>query len=45
MMTIEIQEVVEDTSAMVDVLNTIATMVKEGYTSGVDPYWKINEEE
>lgn len=41
MYRIEITEEVESTYDMVDLLNTIATKVKEGYTSGYYPHWQL----
>lgn len=41
MIRIEITEEVADAMAMVDLLNHIATLVKEGYTSGYYPHWQI----
>lgn len=43
MIKIEILEEVADSMAMVDLLNHIATMVKQGYTSGFYPHWAIVE--
>lgn len=45
MIKIEILEEVETKEDMVDLLNQIATMVKEGYTSGYHPGWRIEGEE
>lgn len=41
MIGIKISEEVENAEAMVDLLNEIATKVKEGYTSGYYPHWEI----
>lgn len=45
MIGIEITEEVESVEEMVDLLNTIATKVKEGYTSGYYPHWELTGEE
>lgn len=45
MIKIEIHDEVEDEMAMVDLLNHIATLVKEGYTSGINPNWDIRNVE
>lgn len=44
MIGIIIHEEVEDTEAVVDLLNHIATKVKEGYTSGYHPGWELKGE-
>lgn len=41
MLRVEIPEQVADESALVDLLNHIATLVKQGYKWGVDPRWSI----
>lgn len=43
MIRIEISEEAADTADMVDLLNRIATLVKDGYTSGYGPRWEIIE--
>lgn len=45
MIKIEIHEEVSNAEEMVDLLNEIATKVKEGYTSGYHPGWTISGEE
>lgn len=45
MIKIEIYEEVDDAVAMVDLLNHITTMVKDGYISGYHPGWKLIKEE
>lgn len=42
MISIEITEETDDVSGMVDALNTIATMVQKGYTSGHNPNWSLS---
>lgn len=41
MIKLEIYEEVASVSDLVDLLNEIATKVKEGYTSGYHPGWKL----
>lgn len=41
MFTIHIEEEMADATEVVDVLNGIATLVKEGYTSGISPTWDL----
>lgn len=41
MIKLEIYEEVATSSDMVDVLNEIATKVKEGYVEGYNPNWRI----
>lgn len=38
---IEIDEVVDSGTDMVDLLNHIATKIKEGFTSGYHPGWTL----
>jgi hypothetical protein len=45
MLTIEITEETIDTGDMIDVLERIVTLVKQGYTSGVEPSWSLKGEE
>lgn len=45
MLKIDIHEEVDDAGELVDLLNHIATLVKEGYTSGHYPRWSITGEE
>lgn len=44
-MTIEITEIVDNESAMVDLLNHISELVEQGFTSGYYPHWKITKED
>jgi len=45
MLKIEISEEVKTSEDMITVLERIAELVKQGYTSGYDPDWKLTGEE
>jgi len=42
-MNIEINETVESTEEMAELLNHISELINQGYTSGIAPSWSIAE--